>query len=114
MRQKLASALGIKPSERRAVSPFYHELTDQSFDQRIAYKKLRNDLDVAGVGFPMFRNYASQERLRDKQDSGSRGCAGFPLCLQGRGTEIYRAGIAPAFDRSPAYLAANTMPTRDV
>src|SRR5580700_10934087 len=102
MRQKLASALGIKPSRRRAVSPFYHQLTDQSFNQSIAYQKLRNDLDVAGVGLPMFRNHARQERLRDKQDNGSRGGAGFPLGLQTRGTEIYRAGIAPAFDRSAA------------
>src|SRR6266478_6514512 len=102
MRQKLASALGIKPSGRRAVSRFYHELTDQSFNQRIACKKLRNDLDVAGVGLPMFRNHARQECLRDKQDCCSRGRARFPLCLQARWTEIYRAGIAPAFDRSAA------------
>ena len=111
MRQELARAVRIEQSRWRVVPSLDRKLRHDSFDHRIANKKLRNDLDPSGIGAPILEDDTRQERVLYEHHDAVRRTIRFPSRVEIRRTEIHGPRIGPTLNQSSSLLAPYTMPT---
>src|ERR1700680_1158634 len=111
VRQELARAFRIEQTGWRVVPSFDRKLRHDGFDHRIANKKLRNDLDVSGIGPPILEDHTRQERVLYEHHDGLRRAIRFPSRIEIRRTEIHGPRIGPTLKQSPSLPSPHTMST---
>jgi hypothetical protein len=111
MRQELARAFRVEQSRWRVVSSLDRKLRHDGFDQRIANKKLWNDLDVSGIGPPILEDHTRQQRVLYEHHDAVRRTIRFPSRVEIRRTQIHGPRIGPTLDQSTSLLSPYTMST---
>src|SRR5258708_27777280 len=105
MCEELARALRIRSFQWGSALRLSSQGSRNALDHRVVREKLRNQLDVSGIGFPMLRDHAREEGVRYEQYDRARTPACSPRRLDIGRSEIHGSRTAPALDWPSGHLS---------
>ena len=114
MCKELACAFSVEVTERNRRTRRRREPVGKGINHRVPDEKLRQDLDVIWLGFPMFGDHAGQELAGHEKRDGAGAATGIPRSVEASRCEIDGARVAPSLDRSAARLPPYTVPATNV
>src|SRR5690349_17867297 len=116
MRQELARTFSVE-FPGRIVLGLEPKTGEHGFHYRITTKELREELDIARVGFPILGDDARHERVRYEQRNGARSARvilSVEFCAEFCRQEVHATGAGPSLDGSSAHLTAKAAGAREL
>src|SRR5258708_3776074 len=114
MCEELARALRIQSLRWGTALRLERQVGCHPLDHGVRREKLRDDLNLSGIGFPMFRDHTREESVGYEQYDRARRPTRLPDRLDIGWSEIHGSPVAPALDRPPDHLSADAMPPGEV